>query len=217
MPVTLDRLIIGDVQIDSSAAIAPGVILQADPGSSIVIGAGVCIGMGAIIHARNGNISINPGTNLAAGVLIVGQAEVGINCAVGSCVTIVNCNLESGSIVAAGLILENQSSNQKIATEISADPHIEAQQISETQIRQNQIAQEKIAKEKVAQDQIGKEQIAKNASANSESNPESSSENNTDGEQTDLSTNAEVSPSSAIALNHAKAHLSKFMSKIQLI
>ncbi|MBE9094579.1 carbon dioxide concentrating mechanism protein, partial [Tychonema sp. LEGE 07203] len=43
-------LMSGDVVVNESAAIAPGVILQADPDSKISIAAGACIGMGVILH-----------------------------------------------------------------------------------------------------------------------------------------------------------------------
>ncbi|MBE9186002.1 carbon dioxide concentrating mechanism protein, partial [Microcoleus sp. LEGE 07076] len=57
-------LMSGDVVVNESAAIAPGVILQADPGSRISIAAGACIGMGAILHAREGDLDIGAGAIL---------------------------------------------------------------------------------------------------------------------------------------------------------
>jgi carbonic anhydrase/acetyltransferase-like protein (isoleucine patch superfamily) len=192
MPVSLDRVIIGDVQIDPNAAIAPGVILQADPGSSIVIGTGVGIGMGAIIHARNGNILIEAGTSLGAGVLIVGKAEIGINCCIGSCVTLVNCSLESGSIVAAGLALENGL----------------IQNLADSQTP-------KVKPEVLGLENF--ENILGNSGQNTDKNTQQNTQQNSEqsiANQNPLTT--AVSASSAIALNHAKAHLSKFSSKIQL-
>ena len=44
----------GQVEIDPSAAIAPGVLFQAEPDSRIVIAAGVCVGAGTVLHARHG-------------------------------------------------------------------------------------------------------------------------------------------------------------------
>jgi carbon dioxide concentrating mechanism protein CcmN len=154
MPAFIDRVISGNVQIDPSAAIAPGVIIQADPDSSIVIGAGVCIGMGVIVHAQTGKLEIGAGTNLGAGVLIVGRGEIGANCCIGACVTLVDCSLPSGKIVAAGELLENL---EAIA------PQIEI--------------------------------------------PDSLGENGIEPEN---------NPTTA-ALNHAKAHLSKFAKKINLV
>ena len=53
-----DVYISGDVTIDPSAALAPGVILQAAPNSRIIIGAEVSIGMGTVINAHQGEIAI---------------------------------------------------------------------------------------------------------------------------------------------------------------
>ncbi|HEY9615945.1 MAG TPA: carbon dioxide concentrating mechanism protein, partial [Microcoleaceae cyanobacterium] len=44
----------GDVTIQAGVAIAPGVLLQADPNSRIIVKTGACIGIGAILHAQNG-------------------------------------------------------------------------------------------------------------------------------------------------------------------
>jgi len=49
----------GNVTIHPSAAIAPGVLLQADPESQIIIAAGVCVGMGTILHAHAGILEVS--------------------------------------------------------------------------------------------------------------------------------------------------------------
>ena len=54
----------GDVVVNEGAAIAPGAILQADPGSRLSIAAGACIGMGVILHAREGTLEIAAGAIL---------------------------------------------------------------------------------------------------------------------------------------------------------
>jgi len=61
------------VTIHPSAAIAPGVLLQADPESQIIIAAGVCVGMGTILHAHAGILEVSQEQNIGAGVLIVGR------------------------------------------------------------------------------------------------------------------------------------------------
>lgn len=95
----------GDVTIDSNAAIAPGVILQADPNSQLVIAAGVCIGMGAILHAHEGRLEVETGVNLGAGVLVIGRVNIGANACIGSATTIFNCSVESGLVVPPGSLL----------------------------------------------------------------------------------------------------------------
>jgi carbon dioxide concentrating mechanism protein CcmN len=69
-PVSNSKIrISGDVKIHPSAVLAPGVILQAAPNSSIVIGAEVCIGMGAILNAYQGCIEIESGAILGSGAV----------------------------------------------------------------------------------------------------------------------------------------------------
>jgi carbon dioxide concentrating mechanism protein CcmN len=89
----------GDVSIDPSAAIAAGVILRADRDSKIVIAAGVCIGMGSILHAHQGTLEVEAGANLGAGVLIVGKGKIGANACIGAVTTIWNASIEPWQVV----------------------------------------------------------------------------------------------------------------------
>lgn len=95
----------GDVRIDPSAAIAAGVILRANPDSQIIIAAGVCIGMGSILHAHGGTLEVEAGANLGAGVLIVGQGKIGANACIGATTTIWNDSVAPGQVVSAGSVL----------------------------------------------------------------------------------------------------------------
>lgn len=99
----------GDVSIDDSAAIAPGAILQADPDSKIIIAAGVCIGMGTILHAHQGTIEVETGATLGAGVLVVGKGKIGANACIGSTTTILNSNVKSWQIVPPGSLLGDKT------------------------------------------------------------------------------------------------------------
>ncbi|MBZ8180708.1 LbetaH domain-containing protein [Oscillatoria salina] len=99
----------GDVTIHPSAAIAPGAILQAAPDSKIVIAAGVCLGMGAIINAYQGTIEIEPGATLGTGVLIVGYGKIGANACVGAATTIFNASVAAREVIAAGSVLGDTS------------------------------------------------------------------------------------------------------------
>lgn len=104
-----DSYISGEVTIDPSAAIAPGVLLQASPNSRIVIGAGACIGMGTILHAYEGTLEVEAGANLGAGVLVVGKGKIGANACIGSTTTILNRSIEPRQVVAAGSLIGDES------------------------------------------------------------------------------------------------------------
>lgn len=95
----------GDVSVDPSAAIAPGVILRAAPDSNIIIAAGVCIGMGSILHAYQGTLEVEAGANLGAGVLIFGKGKIGANACIGAVTTISNASVEPWQVVPAASVL----------------------------------------------------------------------------------------------------------------
>jgi carbon dioxide concentrating mechanism protein CcmN len=99
----------GDVTIDPSAVIAPGALLQASEGSSITIAAGVCIGMGAVLHACGGTLEIQTGASLGAGVLIVGAGIIGPNACIGAQSTLFNTSLEGNVLVPSGSVLGDRS------------------------------------------------------------------------------------------------------------
>jgi len=98
----------GDVSIDPSAAIAPGVILRAAPDSKIIIGSGVCIGMGSILHAYQGSLEIGAGVNLGAGVLVIGNGKIGVNACIGAATTIWNSSVEPGQVVPGCSVIGKQ-------------------------------------------------------------------------------------------------------------
>ncbi len=99
----------GDVAIYAGVAIAPGVLLQADVGSRIVIRSGVCIGLGCVIHAHEGTITINEGANLGAGVLLIGDVTIGARACLGAAVTVLNSAIEAGKIVESGQVVGDRS------------------------------------------------------------------------------------------------------------
>lgn len=99
----------GDVTVHDSAAIAPGVLLKADPNSRIVIGAGVCIGIGSILHARDGTIEVAEGANLGAEVLVVGAGTIGAQACVGSATTIFNTSVGWGQVIPPGSLVGDNS------------------------------------------------------------------------------------------------------------
>ncbi len=99
----------GDVTVHPSAAIAPGVLLQADPGSRIVVAEGVCIGMGTVLHASGGDITIAPGSTLGVSVLLAGQVAIGSHACVGANVTIWNDSVDEGAVIPPGCLIGDAS------------------------------------------------------------------------------------------------------------
>jgi carbon dioxide concentrating mechanism protein CcmN len=89
----------GDVVIDDSVAIAAGVLIQAEQGSRITIAAGVCIGMGTVIHAQDGDLEIGSGANLGAGVLVYGNSKIGDRACIGASSSIVRATIAKEAIV----------------------------------------------------------------------------------------------------------------------
>jgi carbon dioxide concentrating mechanism protein CcmN len=119
VPVHLD----GNVSIDPTAAIAPGVLLQAEADSRITIGAGVCIGAGTIVHASGGNIDIGAGVCVGRGVLIVGSGSIDRNACIGAGTTIFNPQIAEGDVIPTHSILGDRSRGEvSVVTEASALP-----------------------------------------------------------------------------------------------
>jgi carbon dioxide concentrating mechanism protein CcmN len=115
-----DIYICGDVIIHPSAAIAAGVILKAAPNSRIVIGEGVCLGMGTILNASQGIIEVENGAVLGAGVLIIGEGKIGHHACIGTATTIFNASVEPMQVITGSSLIGDVSRK-----EIENDGHLE--------------------------------------------------------------------------------------------
>ncbi|OUL37800.1 transferase [Nostoc sp. T09] len=104
-----DSYISGEVTIHPSAVLAPGVILQAALNGKIIIGPGVCIGMGSILQVDQGTLEVEAGANLGAGFLMIGQGKIGTNACIGSATTVFRCSVAPGQVVPPGSILGDTS------------------------------------------------------------------------------------------------------------
>lgn len=107
----------GAVTIQAGVAIAPGVLLQADPDSQIVIRAGACIGIGAILHAYAGVVEVGEGANIGAEVLLIGNVRVGRNACIGAATTIINTMIDPEQIIPPGSLIGD---SQRSPTELTA-------------------------------------------------------------------------------------------------
>jgi carbon dioxide concentrating mechanism protein CcmN len=114
-------LMSGDVVVNEGAAIAPGVILQAEPGSRISIAAGACIGLGVILHAREGTLEIGAGVILGAGVLVVGAGTIGTSACIGAGTTLIDPCIDQMQIMPAGSLI-GDTSRQAAAEATAAAP-----------------------------------------------------------------------------------------------
>jgi carbon dioxide concentrating mechanism protein CcmN len=102
----------GDVTIQDGAAIAPGVLLQADPNSRVIIKTGACIGFGAILHAHQGTVEVGEGANVGAEVLLVGSVKIGAHACIGAATTILNSTIELGRVVPPNSLIGDSSRPQ---------------------------------------------------------------------------------------------------------
>lgn len=116
--------IFGDVEIHPSAVIAAGVILQAAPGNKILIGAGACIGMGSVLNAYLGDIKIESGVILGAGVLIIGHSTIGKNACLGTVTTIFNASVDSMAILPPGSLIGDTSRQIEEFKEAESDTDV---------------------------------------------------------------------------------------------
>lgn len=89
----------GNVVVHSDAAIAPGVLLQADPGCRLTIAAGVCISQAVVVHAYQGHLTIEAGATLGRGVLIIGRGQIGADACIGAGTTILDSSVAAGEIL----------------------------------------------------------------------------------------------------------------------
>jgi carbon dioxide concentrating mechanism protein CcmN len=115
-----DTYISGEVTIHPSAVIAPGVILQAATNSKIIIGSGVCVGMGSILQVGEGTLEVEAGANLGAGFLMIGQGKIGTNACIGAATTVFNCSVAPGQVVPPGSILGDTSRPTATSTNLLA-------------------------------------------------------------------------------------------------
>jgi carbon dioxide concentrating mechanism protein CcmN len=123
--VNSDSYIHGDVIIHPLTAIASGVILQASPDSKIIVEENVCLGMGVIIHAYGGTVTIKKGAILGAGVLLMGKVTIGSNSCVGASSTLININVEAQGAIAPGTLL-GDTSRQINLEEVPETPEAQA-------------------------------------------------------------------------------------------
>ncbi|GAB4380578.1 MAG: carbon dioxide concentrating mechanism protein [Elainellaceae cyanobacterium] len=111
----------GNVTVHPSAAIAPSVMLQADPDSQLTVAAGACIGAGCILHAYQGTLEIAAGATLGSSVLIIGRGTIGADACIGSMTTIIDSSVPANQIVPPGSLIGDQS--RRVALVEASEPY----------------------------------------------------------------------------------------------
>jgi len=110
----------GDVTVSERAVLAPGAILQAAPGSCIVIEEGVFIGAGASLTACGGTIAVRAGAIVGPNALIFGRSTVGAGACVGAAATVCEADVAPGAAIAARALIGDPT-RQPAAAGTSAD------------------------------------------------------------------------------------------------
>ncbi len=106
----------GDVSIAPDAVIAAGSVLKADSDCAIVIGAGVCLGLGSVLHANDGTITVEAGASLGAGTVIVGHCRIGAQACIGTSTTIYNVSVAPGQLVPPASLLGSMGRSVEATT-----------------------------------------------------------------------------------------------------
>lgn len=134
-PSMTHSCISGDVSIAPDAVIAAGSVLKADSDSAIVIGSGVCLGLGSVLHANGGKITVEMGASIGSGSLIVGHCHIGSQACIGASTTIYNVSVAPSQLVPAGSLLGSIGRSVDTASSASAAQPKEAEVAKTTEKR----------------------------------------------------------------------------------
>lgn len=133
-----DISICGDVVIHPTAAIAPGVLLQADRDSQLTIAAGVCIGMGAILHVYQGTLVIEAEVVIGSGALVLGSGTIGTGACIGQAATVFETSLNPHQVVLPGEVMGDCSRSLPHSESDSSHPMLSLERSSSDQSSSDQ-------------------------------------------------------------------------------
>ncbi|MEO1094349.1 MAG: hypothetical protein AAFX01_05565 [Cyanobacteria bacterium J06638_28] len=94
-----------NVIIHANVVIASGVVLEALPGSRVIIGEGSCIGSGTVVQAYGGDLVLSIGVSLGRDVLLLGQGTVGQKACIGADSTLVDPQVAASQVIPARSLL----------------------------------------------------------------------------------------------------------------
>jgi carbon dioxide concentrating mechanism protein CcmN len=90
-----------NVEVSPNVVIAAGAVLDAAPGSRLVIEADVCIGSGVVIQVYGGDLTLGAGVNLGKEVLLVGCGAIAPRACIGAESTVMNPQIEADAVIPA--------------------------------------------------------------------------------------------------------------------
>ncbi|MDB9525747.1 hypothetical protein PN498_07090 [Oscillatoria sp. CS-180] len=103
---------IGDnVEVDPDVVIASGAVLEAAPGSRLIVQSGVCIGCAVVVQAYGGDLTLATGVSLGKEVLLVGTGTVGERACIGAESTLINPEVAADAVIPARSLLGNPTAN----------------------------------------------------------------------------------------------------------
>jgi carbon dioxide concentrating mechanism protein CcmN len=113
----------GNISIDPSAIVAPGVVLLAEGTNRIAIGAGVCIGAGSVVRATGGNLTIGSGVCIGREVLIIGTGSIARDVCIGAGTTALDPQIDEGAVIPPHSLLGDRSRGE---VKVVADAEVPA-------------------------------------------------------------------------------------------
>ena len=90
-----------NVEVGPNVVIAAGAVLDAAPGSRLMIEADVCIGSGVVIQVYGGDLTLGAGVNLGKEVLLVGCGAIAPRACIGAESTVMNPQIEADAVIPA--------------------------------------------------------------------------------------------------------------------
>lgn len=96
-----------NVTIHANVVIASGVVLEAVPGSRVIVGEGACIGAGTVVQAYGGDLVLSVGVSLGKDVLLLGRGIVGQKACIGAESTLVDPQVAASQVIPARSLLAN--------------------------------------------------------------------------------------------------------------
>jgi carbon dioxide concentrating mechanism protein CcmN len=90
-----------NVEVSPNVVIAAGAVLDAAPGSRLMIEADVCIGSGVVIQVYGGDMTLGAGVNLGKEVLLVGCGAIAPRACIGAESTVMNPQIEADAVIPA--------------------------------------------------------------------------------------------------------------------